>query len=110
MSSQFGSSKSWVFSDPSLKKAVCFLQASSVCMVLLAPVLIMMGIVWAREMCRASFAYNYVFYNFVSIFGVTYLLCLVGPKKQVGTTARFICLGAKQTKFGLKGRFNLLSV
>ena len=31
MSSQFGSSKSWVFSDPSLKKAVCSLQASSVC-------------------------------------------------------------------------------
>ena len=31
MSSQFSSSKSWVFSDPSLKKAVCSLQASSVC-------------------------------------------------------------------------------
>ena len=55
----------------------------------------MMGILWALEMCRASFAYNYVLYNFVSIFGVMYLLCLDGPKKQVRATARFICLGAK---------------
>ena len=70
----------------------------------------MMGILWALEMCRASFAYNYVLYNFVSIFGVMYLLCLDSPKKQVGTTARFICLGAKRMKFGLKGRFNLLSL
>ena len=70
----------------------------------------MMGILWAREMCRASFAYNYVIYNFVSIFGVMYLLCLDGPKKQVRATARFICLGAKRMKYSLKGRFNLLSL
>lgn len=31
MSCRFGFSKSWVFSDPSLKKAVCSLQAGSVC-------------------------------------------------------------------------------
>ena len=76
--------------------------------VLLGPALIMMGIVWAREACRASFAYAYVFSNFVSVFGVTYLLCKVGSKKQVGTTGRLISLGAKRMKFGFKGWFNLL--
>lgn len=43
--------------------------------VLLRPALIVMRIEWAREACRASFAYANVFSNFVSIFGVTYLFC-----------------------------------
>ena len=63
----------------------------------------MMGILWALEMCRASFAYNYVLYNFVSIFGVMYLLCLDGPKKQVRATARFILPGSKANEIQLKG-------
>ena len=75
MSSRFGSSKSWVFSDPSLKRRFALCRPVVFAIVLLGPSLIMMGIVWARETCRATFAYAYVFSNSVSIFGVTYLLC-----------------------------------
>ena len=78
MSSRFGLWIRWVFSGPSLKNAVSSLQACRpvvFAIVLLRTALIMMGIVWKREACRASFAYAYVFSNFVRIFGVTYLFC-----------------------------------
>ena len=75
MSSWFGSWRRGVFSDPSLKRRFALSRPVMFAIVLLESALIVMGIVRVRETSRATFSYAYVFSNFVSIFGVTYLFC-----------------------------------
>ena len=109
MSCRFGSWRKGFFSDPSLKKATCSLQACSVCHSSFVVGAYHDGNCTGARSVSRRFCLRLCLPNFASILGIAYLFCQVGPKEQIGTTARLICLGAKRMKFGFKGRFDLLS-